>query len=141
MQAGLTKRVMTFDDIANLAATEAHKKTGSDEIFRHNELQPMKNKWLSNKPLRSIHRDFGYFFVGLIIAFCVSGIMLNHRTTWNPVRYKYDFKKVKTAFHLPKESVKIEDVKSFNTKNEIEGFNDYDFRGDSTLVIFYKTPM
>jgi hypothetical protein len=64
--------------------------------------------------------------------------MLNHRTTWNPVRYKYDFKQVQTNFHLPKESVTIDSVKSFNKINNIDNFNDYDLRGDSTLVVFYK---
>lgn len=99
----------------------------------------MSNSIFGNKNLRSLHRDFGYFFVGLIIAYCISGIMLNHRTDFNPVRYKYDFKQVQTNFHLPKESVTLESVKSFNEKNKIGNFNDYDFRGDSTLVIYYKS--
>jgi hypothetical protein len=99
----------------------------------------MSDSLLGNKNLRNLHRDVGYFFVGLIISFCVSGIMLNHRTTWNPVRYKYDFRKVQTSFHLPKESVINDSVKSFNEKNKITGFNAYNFRDDSTLVIFYKS--
>lgn len=31
-----------------------------------------------------VHRDFGYFFSGLIVIYCVSGIALNHREDWNP---------------------------------------------------------
>ena len=99
----------------------------------------MNNSFWANKNLRSLHRDIGYLFVGLIISFCISGILLNHRTSWNPVRYKYDFKKVQTNFHFPKESVTLDSVKSFNQKNEIDNFNDYDLRNDSTLVIFYKS--
>ncbi|MEZ5042181.1 MAG: PepSY-associated TM helix domain-containing protein [Saprospiraceae bacterium] len=38
---------------------------------------------------RNIHRDFAYFYVGLIISFSFSGIFLNHRQVWHPMRYKY----------------------------------------------------
>jgi hypothetical protein len=30
------------------------------------------------------HRDIGYFFSGLIIIYCISGIALNHVDDWNP---------------------------------------------------------
>jgi hypothetical protein len=33
---------------------------------------------------RAIHRDLGYFFVGMAIIYGVSGIALNHRHEWNP---------------------------------------------------------
>ena len=39
---------------------------------------------------RNIHRDLGYFYVGLIIAFSISGVFLNHRQAWHPSRYKVD---------------------------------------------------
>jgi hypothetical protein len=94
--------------------------------------------FFGNKNLRSLHRDLGYFFVGMIIAFSISGIALNHRTQWNPVRYVYTFNKVQTTFHTPKESVKIEDVKSFNKKNDLKDFLQFDNRDDTTLVISYK---
>jgi hypothetical protein len=38
---------------------------------------------------RSVHRDFAYFYLGLIIAFSFSGIFLNHRRDWHPRRYTY----------------------------------------------------
>lgn len=38
---------------------------------------------------RTIHRDFAYFYVGLIIAFSFSGIILNHREDWYPMDYSY----------------------------------------------------
>ena len=38
---------------------------------------------------RSIHRDLAYFYLGLIISFSVSGIFLNHRRVWHPMRYQY----------------------------------------------------
>ncbi|WP_459212058.1 PepSY-associated TM helix domain-containing protein [Aquimarina rhabdastrellae] len=46
---------------------------------------------------RNWHRDVGYFYVGLIIAFSISGIALNHRTSFDPQEYT-----VKTeAIQLP----------------------------------------
>jgi hypothetical protein len=37
--------------------------------------------------LRIIHRDIAYFYLGLIIAFSISGIALNHRVNFNPQEY------------------------------------------------------
>jgi hypothetical protein len=34
--------------------------------------------------VRVVHRDVGYFLVGLTIFFCVSGIAVNHIDQWNP---------------------------------------------------------
>lgn len=31
-----------------------------------------------------LHRDFGFFFSGLILVYCVSGLALNHVDDWNP---------------------------------------------------------
>lgn len=39
--------------------------------------------------IRNYHRDIGYFYVGLIIAFSISGIALNHRTDWDPQEYTF----------------------------------------------------
>lgn len=36
------------------------------------------------KTLRSLHRDFGYFVVGITIIYTISGIAMNHRQDWNP---------------------------------------------------------
>lgn len=36
------------------------------------------------KILRIIHRDFGYFIVGMTIVYTLSGIILNHRNYFNP---------------------------------------------------------
>uniref|UniRef100_UPI004048813B PepSY-associated TM helix domain-containing protein n=1 Tax=Polaribacter sp. TaxID=1920175 RepID=UPI004048813B len=43
---------------------------------------------------RSLHRDFAYFYVGLIIAFSLSGIILNHRQDWYPMDYTFDTKEL-----------------------------------------------
>ncbi len=49
---------------------------------------------------RSLHRDLAYFYVGLIISFSLSGIILNHRKDWYPMNYTYESKEV--TLELPK---------------------------------------
>jgi hypothetical protein len=34
--------------------------------------------------IRVLHRDFGYFLVGLVTFYCVSGVAVNHIDDWNP---------------------------------------------------------
>lgn len=46
---------------------------------------------------RGIHRDFAYFYLGLIIAFSFSGIFLNHRRDWHPARYTYNSREVSVS--------------------------------------------
>ncbi|WP_258012176.1 hypothetical protein [Flavobacterium psychrophilum] len=33
---------------------------------------------------RNLHRDLGYFYIGLIISFAFSGVLMNHREHWHP---------------------------------------------------------
>lgn len=47
---------------------------------------------------RVIHRDFGYFFAGMILIYAVSGIALNHKNDWNP---NYIIEISKSAMPLP----------------------------------------
>jgi uncharacterized protein len=43
-----------------------------------------------NLTARNTHRDIAYFYLGLIIAFSFSGIFLNHRQSWHPIKYTYN---------------------------------------------------
>ncbi|MEM5550064.1 PepSY-associated TM helix domain-containing protein [Pseudoalteromonas neustonica] len=45
---------------------------------------------------RSLHRDVGYFCVGLILIFSVSGIAVNHKDDWNP-NYRVDVTHIDAA--------------------------------------------
>lgn len=46
-------------------------------------MNKQKRKNNGYKLNRSLHRDIGYFCVGLIIIFSISGIALNHKDDWN----------------------------------------------------------
>jgi hypothetical protein len=54
---------------------------------------------------RTLHRDLGYFFTGLIIAFSLSGLLLNHRQDFNPLKYEYESREIQ----IP-ESMLVENV-------------------------------
>jgi len=43
---------------------------------------------------RNIHRDLGYFYIGLIISFAFSGILMNHRDSWHPEKYTVETKQI-----------------------------------------------
>lgn len=68
---------------------------------------------------RNTHRDLAYFFLGLIIAFSVSGIFLNHRQVWNPRRYTFDKKEIMVAPML-KDSVNESFIEKFTVSQRID---------------------
>ena len=88
---------------------------------------------------RNIHRDVAYFYVGLIIAFSFSGIILNHRQDWYPMDYSYETKEV--LLKIPTDKSKLD------SKEYIEGISkewglaeDYDGHRirENELRIFFK---
>lgn len=83
------------------------------------------------------HRDIGYMFSSLILAYCLSGIALNHVNDWNP-----DFVIVKHAVTLAHPYTKDE-----ITKDRIDGFGKlvgersykiYDFPTSDQVKIYYE---
>lgn len=47
--------------------------------------------------IRNLHRDLGYFYIGLIISFAFSGILMNHRESWHPEKYTIESKAIEVA--------------------------------------------
>jgi len=43
---------------------------------------------------RELHRDLGYFFLGLIITFAFSGILMNHRDSFHAEKYTVETKAI-----------------------------------------------
>jgi hypothetical protein len=85
---------------------------------------------------RNLHRDIAYFYVGLIIAFAFSGILLNHRRDWNPEKYTYETKKV--TIEIPQDAGSIDKafIQDFSKTWELS----YDGHrvNDEKLRVFYK---
>lgn len=48
------------------------------------DVRPRKKRFAWRKFLRAMHRDIGYFGVGLTLVYAVSGIAVNHIADWDP---------------------------------------------------------
>ena len=51
---------------------------------------------------RNVHRDLGYFYIGLIVSFAFSGLLMNHRDMWHPEKYTTETKAI--TVKLPEEN-------------------------------------
>jgi len=69
---------------------------------------------------RNTHRDLAYFFLGLIIAFSISGVFLNHRQAWHPRRYTYSTVKVSVPAPIVKDSVNDNYIGEFTKSNRVD---------------------
>lgn len=49
---------------------------------------------MKKKTFRNLHRDLGYFYIGLIVSFALSGLMMNHREYWHPEKYTTETKAI-----------------------------------------------
>lgn len=109
---------------------------------------------------RNLHRDLGYFYVGLIISFAFSGILMNHRDRWHPEKYTVATKAIKVKLPAEKDiteqyaedlgkqlgiddkirrhKIKEEVLKISFEKNEVE----IDLKtGKGEIETFVKTPI
>jgi hypothetical protein len=85
---------------------------------------------------RIIHRDFGYFFTGVIIIYAVSGIALNHLKDWNP-NYSVEYKEFKANVPQKKEDINKEWVLSVLKKyNEQDNYKKHFFPNSEKLKVF-----
>ncbi len=68
--------------------------------------------------VRNTHRTLGYFYVGLIISFSISGIFLNHRRDWHPSRYVSSSKEISIR-PVIKDSINDEFIEYFTKTQSI----------------------
>ncbi len=86
---------------------------------------------------RILHRDFAYFYVGLIIAFSFSGIILNHRQDWYPSTYTYEAKNVEIT--IPDfDASKKEDIMALAKEWNLEDTYDGHRVRENKLRIYFK---
>ncbi len=82
------------------------------------------------------HRDIGYACASLILAYCLSGIALNHIGDWNP-----DFVISKQPISLPhpytKEEITKERIAEFGNLVQEEDYKVYDFPTSDQVKIYY----
>lgn len=84
---------------------------------------------------RNLHRDFAYFYVGLIIAFSFSGIVLNHRQDWYPMDYTYEDKAVTVELAVETEEITKEAIESFSEVWDVI-YDGHRVRDDQLRVYF-----
>jgi len=69
--------------------------------------------------LRDLHRDLGYFYMGLLISFAFSGILQNHRDVWKPEKYTVTEKSVQIKPILS-DKIEEDEAKAIGKKLGIE---------------------
>jgi uncharacterized protein len=85
---------------------------------------------------RILHRDIGYFFFGLTIIYCVSGIALNHKNDWNP-NYDITYKDFTITENIDKSTVTLDWVMAFLKQfHEEDHYKKFFFPDANTLKIF-----
>lgn len=98
----------------------------------------MKQWKISLRRLNTVlHRDLGYFFSGLIIIYCISGLALNHIDDWNP-----DFIVSRETISLPKNysHININDdlIDEFDSLVGQKSHRVYDFPTSDQIKIYYE---
>ena len=76
---------------------------------------------MNKQTFRALHRDLGYFYIGLIVSFAISGILMNHRDMFHAERY--DVEKRQIQVKLPSEDKLTEEyAKVFLKQNICYGY-------------------
>jgi len=95
---------------------------------------------LSVKKIRRLnvatHRDLGYFFSGLIIMYCLSGLALNHVEDWNP-DFIIQKKTVQLAQQYRPADVGAADIALFNKMVGETQHKVYDVPAPDQLKVYY----
>ena len=94
---------------------------------------------MNKKTFRNLHRDLGYFYIGLIVSFAFSGLMMNHRDMWHPDKYTTETKSIEVT--LPEESeINEEFAKDLGTKLEIDDkFRRHNIKKGNLKISFENT--
>ncbi|CAM2954342.1 PepSY-associated TM helix domain-containing protein [Flavobacterium frigoris] len=94
---------------------------------------------MNKKTFRNLHRDLGYFYIGLIVSFAFSGLMMNHREMWHPDKYTTETKSIEVT--LPEESeINEEFAKDLGTKLEIDDkFRRHNIKKGNLKISFENT--
>ena len=85
-----------------------------------------------------IHRDLGYFFLGIIIAFSASGIILNHREDIDSQKYTLQTEVIQIELPGEKASITDDFFKNILThKNIIEEYRGFKIK-DHEIRVYLK---
>ncbi len=85
---------------------------------------------------KAIHRDFGYFFLGMTIIYGLSGIALNHMQDWNP-NYVIINKEIQID-PLNKKLDKAEVKAILDKYDEAGNYKNHYYPNDNILKVFIE---
>ncbi len=85
----------------------------------------------------ALHRDLGYFFAALIIAYSLSGIALNHVDDWNP-DFIIEKKQIALERTFAKKEITLDRIATFSALAGEGGYRLYDFPSERQVKIYYK---
>ena len=88
---------------------------------------------------RRVHRDLSYLFAGMVLIYALSGIVMNHRDTFNP-NYSVSQQRLTLATPLPdKDTFTRADAEALLERAGIaEGYVKHYFPDSRTLKIFLQ---
>ncbi len=87
---------------------------------------------------RILHRDIGFFFMGMTIIYALSGIAFNHISDWNP-NYSVSSKAFTTKIDLNKNTIDDSKVKQLiDEVDDSETFKKYYYPKNDKIKIFLK---
>ncbi len=91
-------------------------------------------KW--RKWNKAVHRDFGYFFFGMVIIYAFSGIAINHLNDWNP---NYVVISEDIQIDPPGSKIdKIEIKKLLEPFGEADNYKSHYYPNDEIVKVFIK---
>ena len=93
---------------------------------------------MNKQTFRKLHRDLGYFYLGLIISFAISGILMNHRDMFHAEKYTIETRSI--SVDLPaKEKINEKFAENFGKKLGIEDkFRRHRVKDDEFKISFEK---
>lgn len=86
---------------------------------------------------RNYHRDLGYFFSGLIIIYCLSGLAFNHSDDWNP-DFILNKEEIKIDKNISRDNFSKKDAEYLSTLCGEDSYKLYDFPTNNQVKIYFK---
>jgi hypothetical protein len=89
------------------------------------------------KIVRVLHRDLGYFFVGMTVIYALSGILLNHIKDWNS-SYAVSLEPITLDWPAGNDVTERDARALLKEIGEEETFKSYYFPSENLLKIFFQ---
>ncbi|MCX8054231.1 MAG: PepSY-associated TM helix domain-containing protein [Ignavibacteria bacterium] len=84
---------------------------------------------------RTLHRDLGYFFIGMTLIYAISGIAINHIKDWNP-NYIIRKEAFQINANLSREQIDKQKVSEILSSVNVDSYKSHYFPKNNILKIF-----